>query len=514
MPYGRATVGLAVFVVAFAVYVLTAPQGLRAYEPETAALTEGFVRTGEFQIIEDSPMATSPGVRGKDGKLVGRVGLPQPVAEAPFYLAGWTLDTVANSDYRYRKKAMLLFNGFVMALVAALVFLISEQLQGSRRWSIAIAFLFAFASLAWPYSKIGAESMVTLGFALALWAALIARGSPKLWPWALAGFGAGMAVAAKQYALVPIAAMTLVVWPAWRADASRRIARLAAVAVPFAAWMVAMLYYNWERTGSIFKTANSEYSATWAAPVNLIGFLVSPGKGLLWYSPLVVLGVLGVVVLWREDRKLAVALTAVFVAGLCVVAIVPHWSDETWGPRYLMPVAWLPLLAIPFWATTRRRVQVVGAVAAVAVVVQLVAIVAPFTQVVKSTEGLTGIPLFEQREPGQEKTAPFGRDSIRWIPQLSPLLTQSALVVSRAATVVGLPPITLRYAPYEGAAHRLTLSEDFAEEVGFIRPDFWWLQRDAGKAGVLAALLAVLAALTAGRVIRREWRASRTVAVG
>jgi hypothetical protein len=145
--------------------------------------------------------------------------------------------------------------------------------------------------------------------------------------------------------------------------------------------------------------------------------------------------------------------------------------------------------------------------------VQLVGVIVPYAQVVKSTEGLTGVPLFEQRDPGEEKTAPFGRDSIRWIPQLSPLLTQSTLIASKAATTVGLPPITLRYAPYEGAAHRLTFSEDFADEVGFGRPDIWWIQPGAGVSALLVAVLALLAGIGSLRMLRREWKAERSVIV-
>ncbi len=302
MPPSRAAAAIAIFLVAVGVYVLTAPRVLRAYEPETAAVTEGFVRTGEFKIIEDSPMNVAGGIAGEDGKLVGRVGLPQPLAEAPFYLVGWALDEISGGGgdgYRYRNKVLLLFNGFVMALVAALVFLIMERLQGSRRWSVAIALLFALASLAWPYSKIGAESMVTLGFALALLGALAARDGDRLWPWALAGFGAGIAVAAKQYSLPAVCAMGLIVWPAFKARAELRIPRLAALAAPFVAWMAAMAYYNWSRLGSPFETGNTGYETTLAAPLNAMGLFFSPGKGLIWYSPLVVIGVLGLAVLWR-----------------------------------------------------------------------------------------------------------------------------------------------------------------------------------------------------------------------
>ena len=216
-------------------------------------------------------------------------------------------------------------------------------------------------------------------------------------------------------------------------------------------------------------------------PIRAIGFIVSPGKGLIWYSPLVVLGVVGVIVLWRRDRRLALTLAAVFCTGLASVAIVPHWTDETWGPRYLMPVAWLPLLATPFWATTGRRIKAVGAVAAVAVVVQLVAIIAPFDQVVKTTAGLTGVPLFSSAIRGSASPRRSGATRSRWIPQLSPLLTQSALIASKAATTVGLPPITLRYAPYE--APLVTLSKEF----GLGRPDIWWVQPDAERDSIVIA---------------------------
>jgi hypothetical protein len=504
----RAQLAVVIFLLAFAVYVLTAPRVLRAYEPETAGVTEGLVRTGDFKILRGSPLVTAGGVAGKDGKLVGRVGLPQPLAEAPFYAAGWLADTAADSGYRYRTKVLLTFNGFVLALTAALVFLICRHLPVSTPWSIAVALAFAFASLAWPYSKVGAESMVTLGVALTLLGALIARRSANLWPWALVGAGAGMAVAAKQYSLPAVAAMGLLLYPALKAEPAKRLARLLAVAGPFLVWVAGMAYYNWARTGSVLETGNTEYQTTWAAPLNAIGFLVSPGKGLVWYSPLVIVGALGLVALWRKDRRLALTLGLVFALGVLVASLVPHWTDETWGPRYLMPVAWLPLLAIPFWATSAARVRVVAALATIAVLVQLVAVLVPFTQVIQSTQSLTGQPLFEERDQ-PVKTAALGRDSVRWVPQLSPLLVQSTLVASRAATGVGLPPITLNYHPYEGPQHRLTLSKEFATQVGFERPDFWWIQAGAGKAGLLAALLAAVVAALAGRAL---WRARQSPA--
>jgi hypothetical protein len=507
-------IAVALFAFAFGTYAFTATPGLGAYEPETAAVTEGFVRTGEFRVLDDTPMGKGQGVTGDDGQMVGRVGLPQPLLESPFYLAGWAMDGIAsgNDDYRYRKWTVLFYNPFVLALVAPLIFLIMMRIHGSTAWSIAVAVMFVVASLAWPYAKLGLDATATLGMAIALFGFVAIRDTNRLWPWLTAGFGAGLAVAAKQYELPALVAMALLAWPALRAaDAGWRVRRVAALITPFAAWMAGMAWYNWSRVGSPLKTGNAEYETTLAAPFNVVGFIVSPGKGLLWYSPLVIIGLLGLVALIRADRRLGLAIGLSFALGVVFVALTPNWTDETWGPRYLLPVAWLMLLPIPWWATTRGRRRVLGAVAVVAVAVQLVAILVPYGQIVPSTEALTGYPLFQQRGPGEEADVPFGRDSVRWIPQLSPLLIQGALVVSRVGQAVGTGPITLRYEPYEGAPHKLVLSREFAAKVGFSRPDFWWIQRGAGMRAALAALAALAAigsaallASTAAWHLRRE----------
>jgi hypothetical protein len=489
----------ALFVFAFATYAFTATPVLGAYEPETAAVTEGFVQTGEFRILDDTPIGRGLGFPGEGGELIGRVGLPQPLLEAPFYLAGWAMDGIASGDddFRYRKWTVLFYNPFVLAVVAPLIFLILMRVHGSTAWSIAIAGLFVVASMAWPYAKIGVDATATLGMALALFGAVSTRDTDRLWPWVTAGFGAGLAVAAKQYELPAVTAMGLLAWPALRAAAGQRVRRFSALLLPFAAWMAGVAWYNWSRVGSPFKTGNADYEMTLAAPFNVVGFIVSPGKGLVWYSPLVIIGMVGLVALLRADKRFGWAIGLAALLGVVFVALTPNWTDETWGPRYVLPVAWLLLLPIPWWATTRGRRRVLGAVAVVAVAVQLVAILVPYPQILPSAEALTGYPLYQQRGPGQVADAPFGRDSVRWIPQLSPLLIQGALVASRVGQAVGTGPITLRYEPYEGAPHKLVLSREYAAKVGFARPDFWWIQPGAGMRAWLAAL-AALAAIGSG----------------
>jgi hypothetical protein len=91
---------------------------------------------------------------------------------------------------------------------------------------------------------------------------------------------------------------------------------------------------------------------------------------------------------------------------------------------------------------------------------------------------------------------------------LSPLLIHGALIASKVGQALGTGPITLRYEPFEGAPHRLVLSREFAAKAGFARPDFWWIQPDAGMRAWLAAVAALatmgsaalLASAVAGRM--------------
>ena len=143
------------------------------------ATAEGFVRTGDFQVLPDSAYAprgsVGEGIQGKNGKLVGRAGLPQPLLMTPFYVVGWGIDQLDSGGRatRFRSLAELFYNPVIAALAAGLVFLIVVRIR-SLRWAIVIAVLFTVASIAWPYSKIGMDNTVLLGVVLTMTGAMYA----------------------------------------------------------------------------------------------------------------------------------------------------------------------------------------------------------------------------------------------------------------------------------------------------------------------------------------------------
>jgi hypothetical protein len=485
---------LLVFVAAFSLYALSTSQNLEGYEPETAAITEGFVKTGDFVLIPDSPLKPPDlGFAGKDGKLIGRAGLTDPLIRAPFYAAGWAADQVDShsASWQWRKRAFWFASPFYVAIGVAFFFLVALELTGSRRWALVLAGLFGVAGQAWPYSKIGMEGVLMTALVITLYGVLRAGRSDRLWPWALAGFGAGAALADKPYGLFAVAALLAYLVP----FATRR--RLAALGVPLLLWGIGFGLFNWTRTGSFLDTGRNDPETTLAAPLNFVGFFISPGKGLVFFSPLVVIGALGLGALYRRDRRLTLALLASLVGGVAIVAVLRFWSDETWGPRYIVWVAWLLLLPIPFWAVTRRRKQILAGVAVLAVGVQFLGVIAPNTMITNAGPDVTGYRIFTRPEPGHPILVPYGRDPIRWIPELSPLLLQAKVVLSKASITVGGPPITTAYRPYEGPARVVRLDEAHLSRYGFGVPYLWWAQGGVGKFGAVGVIFLLLTGGTA-----------------
>jgi hypothetical protein len=488
---------LLVFVAAFSLYALSTSQNLEGYEPETAAVTEGFVKTGDFVLIPDSPLKPpNQGFEGKDGKLIGRAGLTDPLIRAPFYVAGWAADQLDShsASWQWRKRAFWFASPFFVAIGVAFFFLVALELTGSRRWALVLAGLFGVAGQAWPYSKIGMEGVLMTAFVITLYGVLRASRSDRLWPWALVGFGAGATLADKPYGLFAVAALLAYLIPPFRALApAERLRRLIALGTPLLLWAIGFGLFNWTRTGSALDTGRNSPETTLAAPLNFIGFFVSPGKGLVFFSPLVVIGALGLGALYRRDRRLTLALIGSVIGGVAIVAVLRFWSDESWGPRYIVWVAWLLLLPIPFWAVTRRRKQIVAVVAVLAVGVQFLGVIAPSTMITNAGPDITGYKIFTRPEPGHPILVPYGRDPIRWIPEMSPLLLQAKVVLSKASMTLGGPPITTAYRPFEGQARVVRLDEEHLSRYGFGSPYVWWAQGGVGKFGALSATLLLIA---------------------
>jgi len=230
------------------------------------------------------------------------------------------------------------------AVAAYLVGLTTRALGGSTRealWAIAFFGLgspaFAASRGDWP------QPLVALCWALGFYACLrFAATGGRRWLWVCAAsvFYGVLTRPLEGSFLLP--GVLLLLLPAWR-----RAPWIAALQV--GAWCASVgltLLFNWARFGA---PTNFGYPASvaWTTPI-WVGFpsaLLSPGRGVLWEFPALVLTVLGAFVLWRTGKRLeVVALVGVpailFVEACQYFEWVGGWD---WGFRFFEPA--LPLVA-------------------------------------------------------------------------------------------------------------------------------------------------------------------------
>lgn len=118
----------------------------------------------------------------------------------------------------------------------------------------------------------------------------------------------------------------------------------------FLPFLAGLFWYNASRFGSVFEAGHTLWAAerhfaNFSNPVwtGLAGELLSPGKGLFVYCPILILAVLGLRPFLARHRMLASACVVASIIYLVFFAKYKAWhGDNAWGPRYFT-------FLVPFW---------------------------------------------------------------------------------------------------------------------------------------------------------------------
>ncbi len=289
------------------------------------------------------------GAFGPDGQVYSKKGPAPALLALPWYLLLHAITELKVGIGQL--QTTLLWNGFVTAATAALLWLVAGRLGFSDRTGMLLGLLFGLATIAWPYANqffgepLSAFSLLLLFYALLGW-----RRHPS-WGWMLlAGSAAGLAVAT----VTAHALLVLVLAGWWLADGLRRrqlapAARWSAVgafALPLAFTVLLLGIYNTVRFGHPLETGyhfDAGEGFTTPLPLGLWGLLVSPYRGLFWHTPLLLAAWAAFVPFVRRLRS-----EGILIALLSAVLIITYslwwmwWGGFAWGPRFLVPLT-------PFW---------------------------------------------------------------------------------------------------------------------------------------------------------------------
>jgi len=290
-------------------------------------------------------------------------------------------------------------------------------------------------------------------------------------------------------------------------------ARVLAIAGTLPA-LIGTLIYNWYRFGSFLDTG---YPSAWRLshgdaiprsgfdisqiPLNSFYLLTSPGKGLIWFAPVILLGLAGLPHLGRKSPRVAVGIgTATMVYLVFYSAnFAWHGSVWSWGPRYLIPIVPLLMLPVAFLTPSRPWTWLVGLIVVSSISVQAVAVTADYRRHL----------LQEYSQNAQDFEYRLLHD-----PRASPVLGQyrSASHVVRATISTRPLHSYISPGPWQDVARPASIQMMLDSSVDLNAVNFWWLRVPfsvgRGLSAILCLVFGGVALFTSAVLLRSIWLAS------
>jgi len=395
------------FLACFLLYAITSSGDLIGDSEVRWTVAKRAVDVGRFDVPPASTPLSAPGVGGRSYSFYGP---GQSVCFIPFVLAGRLIASLSlgipgSADMFGQFLASLIFFPLCGAAAAVLVYAVVIDATRNRRAALWTAVIFAVATMHWQHTvNTYEESQIAVCMLMCLWAVQRSWRHGAWWYLLLAFAATGVALCFRASSIVLSIPLCLV---GFARDLSGRPARrlrrfgqwvLAAVvgAGPFIA---AAAIYNVVRFGSPLETGYGPAHMAMGSGIRLFqtplwvglsGMLLSPGKSVFLYNPVLLMGFAGLVWLWRSHRALAGIVLAVILSTLLFHAKYTFWAgDLAWGPRFLASVMGFWVLALVPVLQRRRLRWVMVSLVAASICIQAASVVYSF-----------GLEFFQDRRHG------------------------------------------------------------------------------------------------------------------
>lgn len=399
------------------------------------------------------------------------------------------------------------------AALAVLFFLMASSMGYSRRTAVILTLIFGLATPAWPDAQSALEhTQISLALLLAVFAAWhFVSGGMRRRSWlVLCGAACGFGVFTRYDFAIYIPVLVLYV-AALRVRCEGRGALPGdglAYGLALLPWLALLMLWNQLRFGSPFNIAL--HLKTFGEPpwVGFSGLSVSPGKGIIWYMPLLFLLPWAGARFYRRIPSPALLFGALVAVTLVFYSTVLYWhGDPAWGPRYLYPV--IPYCVLPLGEILARWRSEAGAVKGAVVLVVALSVVIQLAAV-----SVTQWRFWYHLQAAQERTAHtfnWGPTAYTyyWDVSQSPVLVQLEdvyQVVRLDAAGDRSQLLTRRPTACTGPTRCLS---NPATDYPVNTLDFWWADTrhpllDARAREALALLLLIVAWVAGWALIRNR----------
>ena len=373
-----------------AVYVLMSPGRIDIIDGQCRfEVARSLVEAGQPTLRD--PALQWIGVRGKDRRLYSHYGLGASAMGVPLVALGKIGD-----DWKGERQRFLfsLTCALVGAGLAVVLFFFLLDLGVSPGRAVVWTLVNAFATLTFIGATTTFDNLQQAFFVLcAAWCAYRSAQRQSVRHALAGGLCAGWLVNFVEHLVLlwPFLALMCsrvnVTWPPWsgdlrpwlthlwtdfwKTDAGRAsLQRIAAFSLACGVGLVVFGVYNTLRFGHPLATGKFDipgHPSFWGNPLyGVPGLLISPGKGVLWYSPPIFLAFFGYAGLRAHAPMVARMTLAASVVLVGFIGCISFYGgDWCWGPRYLLPI--LPLWSLTFAFLPSHTVMGWGAAVIVAV---------------------------------------------------------------------------------------------------------------------------------------------------
>lgn len=341
----------AVFLCVLAVYVNSPVRQTGSDSRLSIHTALAFLRQGNFNLdVYSSIAATSYQSIKVNGHWYPWYPLGTPLLAAPFLFPYTIVNPNAFTDVeKYYSTAEIIIASIITAATAVVIYAIA-RLSLSAPYSLLLAFVFAFCTSAWSTASRAlwqhGPSMLCLSVALYL----ILLAQQRSWLIQVAAIPLAFSYVVRPTNGISVAVLSVFVLLEYRRYFLRYVLWLAAVLGAF----VAVSLSTYGSPLPPYYTLRNGWSLT-AVPNGLAGVLLSPSRGLLVFSPVVLLAGVGLFLALRDpmrdrrDRRLHIGVATIVVGQVLLVSAFLDWpGGGSLGPRYLSDIIpYLMFLMIP-----------------------------------------------------------------------------------------------------------------------------------------------------------------------
>ncbi|MBN1296971.1 hypothetical protein JXA80_09335 [bacterium] len=439
---------ITLFVLLFILFLWSSRLGLDGYETEYLLSAQNLILNGSFSMYPEPVHVAGVPDRPPGHICLPRHNLLQVLLTVPFFLLGMPLNgsipDTTSAWFGLPIGSVLfvsLLNPVLTLLAVWLIMCIGHRLGFSDRASWLSGALYGCATMAWPYAGIGMEPLQTAMFLLSFLLYLRLRDAPTpsntLW-FALAIAGLMHTKISAPLPALPIAVTGL--FTVWNQPGRfrSRIGRIALFCLLLACATILWFGLYAYRKSTQYTPGFFDNVQWHLIPRNGVGFVVSPGKSLFAYNPILLIYLAGIPTCVRRFRAPSIVLIA---TAFCIALLIAPWDwsliEECWGPRYLMPIIpILLILGLPIVDRPWRKTSWIGflALVMVSMAVQIPGVLYPNANILQYSQN-SDIPVV---------------DLTTWTPDLSPIVVGWHLTANKIRESVGIPMVPYTWSHYRG----------------------------------------------------------------